>query len=205
MSSARRSSSKADASKEPPVPASPEKTTDKGKKRKQTNEAEAAASDAAKEMSDMAESTEPTPSSVPAALLQRRLVKSNAAVEQLQKEKADMAKKLEEMREEVKAAKLAKVVESASPGEVVQVAGRQVFHICCLQDYRVKIVMFCLQKARATVKTAPTPQIQAPIPTSTLYETLSVDGSYKLKWVVSMLTGMCWMPVLTSLAKQKSC
>jgi len=39
--------------------------------------------------------------------------------------------------------------------------------------------MFCLQKARATVKTAPTPQIQAPIPTSTLYETLSVDGSYK--------------------------
>jgi len=180
MSSSRRSSSKAEASKDAPVPASPEKTTEKGKKRKPTNEAEAAASDAAKEMSDMAESTEPTPSSVPAALLQRRLVKSNAAVEQLQKEKADMAKKLEEMREEVKAAKLAKVVESASPGEVVQVAGgRQVFHICCLQDYRVKIVMFCLQKARATVKTAPTPQIQAPIPTSTLYEALSVDGSYK--------------------------
>ncbi len=189
----------------------------------------------------MAESTEPTPSSVPAALLQRGLVKSNAAVEQLQKEKADMAKKLEEMREEVKAAKLAKVVESASPGEVVQVAGgRQVFHTCCLQDCRVKIVMFCLQKARATVKTAPTPQIQAPIPTSTLYEALSVDGSYKRAiqsiivpqsvavqgfwWhhavhrrymhaitrartiaMVSMLTGMCWMPILTSLAKQKSC
>ena len=92
MSSSRRSGSKADASKDAPVPASPEKTTDKGKKRKQTNEAEAAASDAAKEMSDMAESTEPTPSSLPAGLLQRRLVKSNAAVEQLQKEKADMAK-----------------------------------------------------------------------------------------------------------------
>jgi len=179
MSSSRRSS-KADASKDAPVPASPEKTTEKGKKRKPTNEAEAAASDAAKEMSDMAESTEPTPSRLPDGLLHRRLEKSNAAVEQLQKEKADMAKKLEEMREEVKAAKLAKVVESASPGEVVQVAGgRQVFHICCLQDYRVKIVMFCLQKARATVKTAPTPQIQAPIPTSTLYEALSVDGSYK--------------------------
>ena len=176
----RRSGSRADAPKDAPVPASPDKTTDKGKKRKQTNEAEAAASDAAKEMSDMAESTEPTPRKVPEELLKRRLVKSNAAVEQLQKEKADMAKKLEEMREEVNAAKLAKVVESASPGEVVQVAGgRQVFHICCLQDYRVKIVMFCLQKARATVKTAPTPQIQAPIPTSTLYEALSVDGSYK--------------------------
>ena len=177
MSSSRRSS-KVDASKDAPVPASPEKTTEKGKKRKPTNEAEAAASDAAKEMSDMAESTEPTPSRLPDGLLHRRLEKSNAAVEQLQNEKADMAKKLEEMREEVKAAKLAKVVESASPGEVVQV-GRQVFHICCLQDYRVKIVMFCLQKARATVKTAPTPQIQAPIPTSTLYEALSVDGSYK--------------------------
>ena len=147
MSSSRRSCSKADASKDAPVPASP----DRGKKRRQANEAEAAASDAAKEMSDMAESTEPTPSSLPPALLQRRLVKSNAAVEQLQKEKADMAKKLEEMREEVKAAKLAKVVESASPGAVVQV-GRQVFHICCLQDYRVKIVMFCLQKANCSLR-----------------------------------------------------
>jgi hypothetical protein len=179
MSSSRRSGSKADTSKDAPVPASPEKI-DKGKKRKQaSNEAEAAASNNdAKEIANMADGNEPTTSRLPDGLLQRRLEKSNAAVEQLQREKADMAKKMEETREEVKAAKLAKVVESMSPGAVIQV-GRQVFHIRCLQYYRVKIVIFCLQKAKATVKAVPTPQIQAPIPTTTLFEAFCVDGSYK--------------------------
>jgi hypothetical protein len=139
MSSSRRSgSSKADASKDVPVPASPEKNEKTGKKRKQpSNEAEAAANDAAKEIAYLGDGTEPTTSResrLPDGLLQRRLEKSISAVEQLQKEKADMAKQMEEMREEVKAAKLAKVVESASPGTVIQV-GRQVFHIRCLQYY----------------------------------------------------------------------
>jgi hypothetical protein len=62
MSSSRRSGcSKADASKDAPVPASPEKI-DKGKKRKQAlNEAEAAANDAAKEIADMANGTDRLP------------------------------------------------------------------------------------------------------------------------------------------------
>jgi hypothetical protein len=38
-------------------------------------------------------------------------------------------------------------------------------------------VIFCLQKAKAAVKTAPTPQVT--IPTTTLFEAFCVDGSYK--------------------------
>ncbi len=57
--------------------------------------------------------------------MKRRLEKSHTEIEKLQKEKADMEEKMAELMEEAKAAKISKVVESASPGAVVHV-GRQV-------------------------------------------------------------------------------
>ncbi len=108
-------------------PEKPEKPKKRG--RNATNEVEAAASDAAKEIADIEESIEPTPTRVQEALLKRRLEKSHTKIEKLKKEKADMVKKMAELMEEAKAAKISKVVESASPGAVVHI-GRQV--ISCL-------------------------------------------------------------------------
>ncbi len=48
--------------------------------------------------------------------------------------------------------------------------------------FHVRIVIFCLQKARAAVKTvttAQTPQVQAPIPTTSRFEAFGCDSSYK--------------------------
>jgi hypothetical protein len=120
------------AAKEPAaVPASPEKPDrQKRRGRARTNQNEAAASgDAAREIADLADSTEPTPTRLSDGLLQRRLEKSHTEIEKLQKEKADMEKRMAILMEEAKAAKFSKVVESVSPGAVVHV-GRQV--ISCL-------------------------------------------------------------------------
>jgi len=118
-------SSRRGAAKEAAVPASPEKHDKRKRGRQQMNEVEAAASDAAREIADLAESTEPTPTRLPDGLLQRRLEKSITEIEKLQKEKADMEKKMAILMEEAKAAKISKIVESASPGAVVNI-GRQV-------------------------------------------------------------------------------
>ena len=97
-------------------------------KRVRPNEAETAAEDASKEAADLEDATE-TSHQLPQGLLQRRLNKSNDTIQQLEKEKAVMQKRMDELQkkveEEAKAGKLAKLVEAASPGAVVQVS-RQV-------------------------------------------------------------------------------
>ena len=121
----------------------------------------------------------------PAALLKRRLDKSKLTIEQLQKEKAQMEKRMGELldadkkrkEEDAKAAKISKVVESAGPGAVVHV-GRQV-NSYWLPCFRVKIVIFCSQKAQAKVKTALAPQVQASLPTTSLFDAYGSDSSYK--------------------------
>jgi hypothetical protein len=99
------------------------------------SEVETAATDAPTEISDISDATEASakPTGVPAAVLDCRLNKSNSTIEQLQKEKAEKEKRMADLLEadkkrkdeEAKAAKISKVVESASPGAVVHV-GRQV-------------------------------------------------------------------------------
>ncbi len=79
MTSSRPSTA---AAKEPvAVPASPENPENQRKRgRSTTNEVEAAASDAAREIADLAD-TEPTPTRVPEGLLQRRLEKSHTEID----------------------------------------------------------------------------------------------------------------------------
>ena len=123
------------------------------KKKNQLSEAEIAASDAARDLADLEEATEAQAktSGVPTALLERRLNKSKEKVEELQKEKADMEKKLAQFlesdkkkkEEEAKAAKLSKLVENASPGQVVQV-GRQVISYL-LPDFQNCNILFATE------------------------------------------------------------
>lgn len=99
------------------------------KKKSKQSEVETAASDAAKEIADLADATEATTKQgLPTGLLERR-------IERLQKEKAEMEKRMADLldadrkrkEEEAKAAKFSRIVESASPGAVVQVqVSRQV-------------------------------------------------------------------------------
>ena len=126
-------------SKDPPAkepPPSPAKHT----KKRRMNEVDTAAADAAKDVADMTDAIEasasppgPAAGERPAALLERRLKKSNDAIDELKKVNAEMEKKMAEILqaetrrkdEEAKAARISKAIESASPGTVVQI-GRQV-------------------------------------------------------------------------------
>ena len=154
-----------------------------GRKRIRSNEAETAAEDVAKEVADIEESTDPqAPKHLPEALLQRRLDKSKESIQQLQSEKAAVQQKLDELQkkvdEEAKAGKLAKLVEGASPGAVVQV-GRQV-HSYLLPCFRVNNVIFCSQKSQARVKTGSAARVQdqASMPTTSLLDAYGGDSSY---------------------------
>jgi len=130
--------------KEPPAKEPPPSPAKNAKKRRM-NEADTAAADAAKDVADMTDAIEasaspPGPAAgerpaalLPAALLERRLKKSNDAIDELKKVNAEMEKKMAEILqaetrrkdEEAKAARISKAIESASPGTVVQI-GRQV-------------------------------------------------------------------------------
>ena len=158
-----------------------------GRKRIRSNEAETAAEDVAKEVADIEESTDPqAPKHLPAGLLERRLSMSNDTIKKLEKDKAEMQKKMAELleahkkrnEEEAKAGKLAKLVEGASPGAVVQV-GRQV-HSYLLPCFRVNNVIFCSQKSQARVKTGSAARVQdqASIPTTSLLDAYGGDSSY---------------------------
>ena len=88
---------------------------------------------------------------MPTALLERRLIKSKEKVEELQKEKADMEKKLAQFlesdkrrkEEEAKAVNISKLVENASPGQVVQM-GRQVISYL-LPDFQNCNILFATE------------------------------------------------------------
>jgi hypothetical protein len=124
--------SKDPPAKEPPSP--------KNAKKRKTNEVDTAAADAAKDVADMTDAIEasasppgPAAGERPAQLLERRLKKSNDAIQELKKVNAEMEKKMAEILqaetrrkdEEAKSARISKAIESASPGTVVQI-GRQV-------------------------------------------------------------------------------
>ena len=159
-----------------------------GKKRHRSSEAETAAADAAAEAADIEDSTDTQASSqhLPPALLEHRLSKSNDTIKKLETEKAEMQKKVAELleahkkrnEEEAKAGKLAKLVEGASPGAVVQV-GRQV-RSYLLPCFRVNNVIFCSQKSQARVKTGSAARVQdqASIPTTSLLDAYGGDSSY---------------------------
>ena len=179
----RRGAAAAAPGKEAPAKEAPSP----GKKRVRSNEAETAAEDVAKEVADIEESTDPqTPKHLPAGLLERRLSMSNDTIKKLEKDKAEMQKKMAELleahkkrnEEEANAGKLAKLVEVASPGAVVQV-GRQV-HSYLLPCFRVNNVIFCSQKSQARVKTGSAARVQdqASIPTTSLLDAYGGDSSY---------------------------
>ena len=126
-------------SKEPPAKEPPPSPAKNAKKRRM-NEADTAAADAAKDVADMTDAIEasasppgPAAGERPVGLLERRLKKSNDAIDELKKVNAEMEKKMAEILqaetrrkdEEAKAARISKAIESASPGTVVQI-GRQV-------------------------------------------------------------------------------
>ena len=182
----RRSGAAAASAKDAPTKEAPSPTKAPAK-RIRTNEAETAAEDVAKEVADIEESTDPqTPKHLPAGLLERRLSMSNDTIKKLEKDKAEMQKKMAELleahkkrnEEEAKAGKLAKLVEGASPGAVVQV-GRQV-HSYLLPCFRVNNVIFCSQKSQARVKTGSAARVQdqASIPTTSLLDAYGGDSSY---------------------------
>ena len=126
-------------SKEPPAKEPPPSPAKHNKKRRM-NEVDTAAADAAKDVADMTDAIEasashpgPAAGERPAQLLERKLRKSNDAIEELKKVNAEMEKKMAEILqaetrrkdEEAKASRISKAIESASPGTVVQI-GRQV-------------------------------------------------------------------------------
>ena len=151
-------------------------------KRVRPSEAETAAEDAARDAADLEDATETSHKLPPQGLLQRRLDKSKESIQQLQSEKAAVQQKLDELQkkvdEEAKAGKLAKLVEGASPGAVVQV-GRQV-HSYLLPCFRVNNVIFCSQKSQARVKTGSAARVQdqASMPTTSLLDAYGGDSSY---------------------------
>ena len=178
----RRSVAAAAPAKDAPTKEAPSPTKAPAK-RIRTNEAETAAEDAARDAADLEAATETSHKLPPQGLLQRRLDKSKESIQQLQSEKAAVQQKLDELQkkvdEEAKAGKLAKLVEGASPGAVVQVS-RQV-HSYLLPCFRVHNVIFSLQKAQARVKTGPAPQVQDQVsmPTTSLFDAYGGDSSYK--------------------------